>query len=278
MRIRLILPVLAAMSMLTLGACNKTTDSNSNATPGASSIAPAADTSGPSSPVPNAPNSSSSVSGPSSSNSGVAANGTGGSSAGGNAGNPPPAPSNASQATPPTPAAVPVAPIVLRAGTPLVVSVDQEVSTKTNSSGDRFVASLAEPVTVDGKVVLPRGSRITGTVTEADSAGHVKGSAMLALTLDSITVHGDKYSLATSSYTEQGKGRGKRTGIGAGGGAAFGAIVGALAGGGKGAAIGAVAGGGAGTAGTALTGNRDLTIPAETRLHFRLRRSLTIPQ
>jgi hypothetical protein len=89
-------------------------------------------------------------------------------------------------------------------------------------------------------------------------------------------VHGERYSLQTSSYEQETKGRGKRTAEGAGGGAAFGAIVGALAGGGKGAAIGALAGGGAGTAGTALTGKRDITIPAETRVHFKLRRSLTI--
>jgi len=91
-------------------------------------------------------------------------------------------------------------------------------------------------------------------------------------------VHGKTYSIETDSFEEVGKGRGKRTAVGAGGGAAFGAIVGALAGGGKGAAIGAVAGGGAGTAGTALTGNRDITIPAETRLHFKLRKSLRIQQ
>ena len=181
--------------------------------------------------------------------------------------------SNAQITTPESPP-----PVVVPAGTRLTVTIDETVSTKTKNSGDRFDASLAGPVTVDGNVVLPAGVKCVGTVTDADSAGRVKGGAVLALTLDSVTVHGKRYSIRTSSFEQVGKGRGKRTAVGAGGGATFGAIVGALAGGGKGAAIGAVAGAGAGTAGTALTGNRDITIPAETRVHFVLRTPLTIQE
>jgi hypothetical protein len=166
--------------------------------------------------------------------------------------------------------------VEIEPGTVLTVTIDQTVSTKENSAGDRFAASLAEPVTVDGREILPIGTRATGTITQAESAGHIKGGAILALTIDSLTIHGKKYSVETSSFEEAGKGRGKRTAIGAGGGAAFGAIVGALAGGGKGAAIGALAGGGAGTAGTAFTGKRDFSIPAETRLHFKLVHRLTV--
>ena len=171
---------------------------------------------------------------------------------------------------------LPTPPIVIDAGTILTVTIDKSVSTKTSNSGDRFEASIAEPVTINGDEILSRGTKASGTVTQSKSAGHMKGGAVRALTLDSVTVHGRTYSIETSSFEEIGKGRGKRTAVGAGGGAAFGAIVGALAGGGKGAAIGALAGGGAGTAGTAFTGKRDFTIPAESRLHFKLRRSLEL--
>ena len=177
-----------------------------------------------------------------------------------------------------TAAPAPPPPVVVDAGTVLTVTIDQSISTKTNSSGDRFDASLAEPVTINGAEVLPTGTKASGTITDAKSAGRFKGGASLALALDSLTVQGKKYSIETNSFEEEGKGRGKRTAIGAGGGAALGAIVGALAGHGKGAAIGALAGGGAGTAGAALTGNRDFTIPAEARLHFKLARSVTISQ
>ena len=176
--------------------------------------------------------------------------------------------------TPNQPALPP--PVVIDAGTLLTVTIDQTVSSKTNNNGDPFAASLAAPISVGGVTVLPTGTRAKGTVVQADSAGRVKGGAVLALTLDSITVNGQPYSIQTSEFEETIKGRGKRTAIGAGGGAAFGAIIGGLAGGGKGAAIGALAGGGAGTAGTAFTGKRDITIPAETRLHFKLTAPLTV--
>lgn len=197
------------------------------------------------------------------SNSGTSSSGT---SSGGNSSG------NAASAPPPPP------PIEIAAGTTLTVTLDQTISTKANNSGDSFAASLAEPVTINGREVLPSGTKARGTIVQAQAAGHVKGGAILQLSLDSITVNGAKYSIETSEFEEAGKGRGKRTAVGGGGGAAFGAIVGALAGGGKGAAIGALAGGGAGTAGAAYTGKRDISLPAETRLHFKLTKPVSISQ
>ena len=167
-------------------------------------------------------------------------------------------------------------PIVVDAGTNIVVTADQSVSSKTSNPGDHFDASLAAPVMVGEKQVIPAGARATGTVTDAKSAGKFKGNAELSVTLSSITVNGQDYDVRTSSVTRASKGRGKRTAIGAGGGAAVGAIIGAIAGGGKGAAIGAGAGAGAGTAGAAFTGERDVTIPAETKLDFKLKEPLEI--
>jgi hypothetical protein len=161
-------------------------------------------------------------------------------------------------------------PILVSAGNEIAITVDQALSSKDNNSGDRFDASLAEPVVVGEKVAIPKGAKVTGTVTEAKSAGRFKGNAAIAVTLSTVMVNGTKYEMKTTEVTETGKGRGKRTAEGAGGGAVVGALIGALAGGGKGAAIGAGAGAGAGTAGTALTGNRDVTIEPETRLRFKL--------
>lgn len=177
--------------------------------------------------------------------------------------------SAASQPAPPPP-------VVIGAGKILTVTIDQNISTKTSQQGDRFAASLAEPVTVDGKEALPVGTKATGTVIQSVQAGHIKGGALLQLSLDSLTVGGQKYSIETSAVVETTKGRGKRTAIGGGGGAAVGAIIGGIAGGGKGAAIGALAGGGAGTAGAAYTGNRDITIAAESRVKFKLTQPLSI--
>ena len=167
-------------------------------------------------------------------------------------------------------------PIVIDAGTVLTVTLDQAVSSKTNNAGDPFDASLAAPVAVGDKVVLPAGTKANGKVTVAQSAGRFKGHAALGLALDSLTVNGKSYAIEATSVEQAGKGRGKRTAIGAGGGAALGAIVGAVAGGGKGAAIGAAAGAGAGTAGAAFTGNRDISLSAETQLNFKLTTPVSI--
>jgi hypothetical protein len=167
-------------------------------------------------------------------------------------------------------------PIVVDAGTAISVTVDQSVSSKTSNEGDHFDASLAAPVMVGEKQVIPSGAKARGTVTVAKSAGKFKGHAELSVTLDSIMVNGREYSVQTTTVAEAGKGRGERTAVGAGGGAAVGAIIGAIAGGGKGAAIGAGAGAGAGTAGAAFTGNRDITIAPETKLSFKLKEPLEI--
>jgi hypothetical protein len=167
-------------------------------------------------------------------------------------------------------------PIVVDAGTPIVVTADQAVSSKTSNSGDHFDASVAEPVMVGNRVVIPKGARATGTVVDSKSAGRFKGNAAISVALSSVTVRGQEYRVKTSEVTEAGKGRGKRTAETTGGGAAVGAIIGAIAGRGKGAAIGAAAGAGAGAAGGALTGERDITINAETKLTFKLKDALEI--
>jgi hypothetical protein len=175
------------------------------------------------------------------------------------------------------PEAAPSAPpVVVRAGVAMDVTVDQAVSSKDSNAGDHFEASFAAPVNVNGRQVIPAGAKATGTVVDAKSAGKFKGNAELTVTLSSVRIHGRDYRIQTSSFTDAGKGRGKRTAIGAGGGAALGALIGGLAGHGKGAAIGAVAGGGAGTAGAAFTGDRDVTIAAETRVTFKLKEPLEI--
>jgi hypothetical protein len=174
------------------------------------------------------------------------------------------------------PAAPKAEPIVVPEGTAIAVTVDQAVSSKTNEAGDHFAASIAAPVMVDGKQVIARGAKVSGTVTDSKSAGRFKGNAQISLTLSSVTVGGKEYDLKTSTYSELSKGRGKRTAEGTGIGAAAGAVIGAIAGGGKGAAIGAGAGAGAGVTGAALTGDRDVDVPAESKIDFKLSQPVTI--
>jgi hypothetical protein len=167
-------------------------------------------------------------------------------------------------------------PLVVPADTAIEVVLDQSLSSKTTRSGDKFSATVESPVEVDGRVAIPKGARVEGIVKEAKAAGRFKGSAVLSLALTSVTVHGRDHEIQTSAPTMSSKGKGKRTAVMVGGGAAGGAAIGAIAGGGKGAGIGALIGAAAGTGGAGLSGNRDITLPAETALEFKLLQPVSI--
>jgi hypothetical protein len=169
-------------------------------------------------------------------------------------------------------------PLVVPADTVLSVVLDQTISSKTTKAGDRFSVTVESPVEVEGKTAIPKGARASGVVKEAKAAGRFKGGAVLSLTLTSVEVHGKDYEVQTSAPTMSSKGKGKRTATMVGGGAAGGAAIGAIAGGGKGAGIGALIGAAAGTGGAGFTGNRDITLAAETALDFKLTQSVDIKQ
>lgn len=181
-----------------------------------------------------------------------------------------PAPTQAATPAPPKPVTV-----VVPTGTVLAVRLDAPLSTKTNKSGDPFTATVSQPVVIEGTTAIPRGARVSGVVSQAASAGRIKGGAQLALQLTQVSVSGSRYPMEAALSTTS-KGRGKRTAVAAGGGAGVGALIGGIAGGGKGAGIGALAGGALGTAGGAMTGERDIEYPAEQSLSFSLSSPLRI--
>lgn len=161
------------------------------------------------------------------------------------------------------------APVVIPAGTRIEVRTDQDLGSKISRTGDTFTATVAHPVVVNGQVVIPQDSRAQGLVVDAKPLGRFAGNAQLVLRLERISVGSHSFPVMTSSIADVQRGKGRRTGIMAGGGGALGAIIGGIAGGGKGALIGGLAGAGAGTAGSAFTGNKQIVIPAETLLVFR---------
>jgi len=176
----------------------------------------------------------------------------------------------------PPPPPPPPPPLVVPAGTSLVIRMGNTINTKTANAGDSFTGTLAQPVAVNGEVAIPSGAGVAGTVVDSKSPGRFKGAGDLVITLTSINVRGIPTTIQTSNYAQTIKGKGKRTAVMAGGGTGAGALIGGLAGGGKGALIGGLLGAGAGTAGAAFTGNKDLQVPAESVVTFKLANSLTV--
>ncbi len=171
------------------------------------------------------------------------------------------------------PAAPPVRAII-PSGTPLHVRVDESIGTRRNRTGDRFDATLSEPIEVNGRTMVPVGTVFYGHVTTAAASGRLRGRAALGLKLDSFRLNGRDYPVETTSVDRVSAAHKKRNGLLIGGGAGLGAAIGAIAGGPEGALIGAGAGAGAGTAGAAATGKRQVAIRAETPLRFTLRSSV----
>jgi len=168
-------------------------------------------------------------------------------------------------------------PLTVPAGTRLMVRTVDAVDSDTNHPGDKFLASLEEPLYVDGGLVAEKGASVYGRLEQINESGQLTGKAQLRLSLTGIVVHGRTLALSTGDYEVSGSSRGASTAKKVGGGAAIGALIGAIAGGGKGAAIGAGVGAGAGTAVQVMSKGDQIHVPSETLLEFVLNQPLTIP-
>jgi len=163
------------------------------------------------------------------------------------------------------------------AGSELAIRINQNISVKHTPAGARFDGEVVEAWTDStGRVILPKGTPVNGVVDESHRRGHFKGRSELELRLTSLTLNGTQYPVETRDLRETKKGKGKRSAGMIGGGAGLGMLIGGIASGGTGLLIGGLAGGGAGTAAAGLTGNRDLDIPAESIVHFKLADDLVI--
>ena len=160
-------------------------------------------------------------------------------------------------------------------GTNVEVRTNQSISLKGSTTGQVYTGTVNRDVLDEsGNVAIRRGAEAELVVREV-------GNHDLALDLQSITVNGRRYVVSgeSNSYNasrKPGVGKNERTAKYVGGGAVLGTIIGAIAGGGKGAAIGAIAGAAGGAGAQTITRGKEIRVPAESLLTFRLDQSLVV--
>ena len=177
-------------------------------------------------------------------------------------------------APPPSPKAAPAA-VLVPEGTILTVRVTESIDVDVARAGSTFKSIVDDPVMVNGRPVIPRGSSALLQAVQVQQSGTMKGSDKITLKASSVSFGGRAYPMATSYVEAKGGGEGKKTARKIGGGVGLGAVIGGVAGGGDGAAVGALVGGLTGAA-VASAGEEHLKVPAETRLQFRLTAALRI--
>ncbi len=161
-------------------------------------------------------------------------------------------------------------------GTLLSIRTNEAIDSKTAREGQRFSAVMeADVLDNAGALAVPKGSDVQLVIRSTEGSD-------LVLDVDSIIVSGRRYNISTEDLerkNREGIGANKRTATMVGGGAAIGAIIGAIVGGGKGAAIGAAIGAAGGAGAQVLTKGKDVSVPSETVLSFRLEQDLyLVPQ
>lgn len=167
--------------------------------------------------------------------------------------------------------------VTIPAGTRISIRTIDGIDSTQNQVGDRFQASLEEPVVVNGEEIIPKGADVYGQLTQSKASGTFAGQSQLGLELTGIVVNGRTVPISTGEYEVSGKSRTASTAKRTIGGAAVGSIIGAIAGGGKGAAIGAGVGGGVGAGSQVITKGDQVKVPSETLLDFTLQQDAMVP-
>jgi len=166
--------------------------------------------------------------------------------------------------------------VTIPSGTALRLSLASSVGSDTSNVEQPVRATLRSPVSVDGQVVLAQGSEVTGIVTDARGAGRVKGRARIAMRFSGLRSNGESYDIKTSGYAQEAaatkKKDAEKIAIGAGAGAALGAILG----GGGGAAKGAAIGGAGGTGVVLATKGNEVRLGPGAAITTRLTAPLTV--
>ena len=166
--------------------------------------------------------------------------------------------------------------VTIPAGTTLRLELTSAVASDSSKVEDAVRAELRQPLSIDGREVVPVGTDVVGRVTAVQRAGRVKGRARVAFRFDTMRVEGDNYEINTAGIARQAEAtKGEdatKIAVGAGAGAA----IGALLGGGDGAAKGAAIGGAGGTGVVLATRGREVRLGPGVSINTRLTSPLVL--
>lgn len=188
-----------------------------------------------------------------------------------------PAPATAS-----VPAPAPPKPAVqmldVPAGTVLTLAMDAGVNSKKNFVGDKFTATVLEPITVAGMEAIPAGSKIEGKVTEAVPAKQGAGKGKLSLSFDELSLPSGQRMPISGTFQEVSESKKKRNAAVIGGSAAGGALLGRILGKDtKTTVLGTIVGAGIGTAVVMGQEGEQARLPADTPFEIKLEAAVAVP-
>jgi len=161
-------------------------------------------------------------------------------------------------------------------GTTLSLALTSSVASDTSAVEDSVTAELTNAITIDGRDVLPAGTRLAGVVTAVDDSNRVKGRAMIAFRFTSLRTGDARYDLEAAPLSRLAPATKSEDATKIAVGAGAGAVIGGLLGGGDGAAKGAAIGGGAGTGVVLATKGREVRLGPGADVTTRLTAPLTV--
>ena len=157
------------------------------------------------------------------------------------------------------------------------LQLESSLSSDTARIEDRVEARVTRDVRADGRVAIPAGSRVLGSVSVVDRGGKMRERARLGVRFHTVILaDGTELALQTETVLREGEAPGNASAAKVGGGAIGGAILGAILGGGKGAAIGAGVGAGAGTAAVMAGGRKPAQIQAGSPMTVKVLSPVTV--
>lgn len=184
----------------------------------------------------------------------------------------------------PAPEPEPIAPpeaefleLIVPADAVIGLQLESTVSSDRAKVEDAVDARVTRDVRVGGRVAIPAGSLVHGTVTEVERGGKMRERARLGIRFHTVVLAGgDRLNLRTDAITREGASPGRESAAKVGGAAVGGAILGAILGGRKGAAIGGAVGAGGGTAAVMAGEANVVTVPAGSTVSVRIQQPVTV--